>query len=166
MWFSVMIGVKKECNRTNGSIRFGLMDSSKDGITEVGFAFKQGNLLARLNNEEGPGRSTNPSSGGITFPPDRPHLVVGHCQWGKTDDTPDTVTIYRVLDITRRGPVLLEKPISVTSKAINQESLNTLYFEYNERFYLDEIRIGPTYESVLLGTVPLAEGLAVPARPE
>ena len=71
-----------------------------------------------------------------------------------------------MLDITRRGPVLLEKPISVTSKAINQESLNTLYFEYNERFYLDEIRIGPTYESVLLGTVPLAEGLAVPARPE
>jgi len=43
--------------------------------------------------------------------------------------------------------------------------LNTLYFEYNERFYLDEIRIGPTYESVLLGTVPLAESLAVPARP-
>jgi hypothetical protein len=165
MWFSVVIGVKKECNRTNGSILFGLMDSSKDGVSEVGFAFKQGNLLARLNSEEGPGRSTNSSGGGITFPPDKPHLVVGHCQWGATDDTPDTVTIYRVLDITRRGPVLLEKPISVMSKTVNQSTLNTLYFEYNDRFYLDEIRIGPTYESVLLGTVPLAEGLVVPALP-
>lgn len=131
---------------------WGLEAVIRGGAAHVGFKFAQGNLHALVAEVEGEGRSQNNSAAVITFPAEQPHLIVGHCKWGGTSDEPDTVAIYRVLDIKRLGPTLLEKPISTARSQISQKDLDTLYFEVNERFYLDEIRIGPTYESVLLGT--------------
>ena len=81
----------------------------------------------------------------ITLPADKPHLIVGHCRWGKTDDEPDRVEIYRVLDIAGRGPTLLKEPISIHEGNVTQDRFDEVYFEYNERFYFDEIRVGPSY---------------------
>ena len=87
------------------------------------------------------------------MPVGEPALYVGHCTWAASDEGEDVIGIYRVADIDGIGPVKLNKPVSVVSGRINQESLDTLYFQYNEKFIMDELRVGPTYESVLLGTV-------------
>jgi hypothetical protein len=156
LWFSAMVGVSNKSNRTNGSMLVGIKGRE---TAHVGFKFARGNLHALVGEAEGEGRSNNSRAGGITFAAERPHLVVGHCKWGGTSEEPDTVEIYRVLDIKRLGPTLLEKPISTATSPISQEQLDTLYFEANERFYLDEIRIGPTYESVLAGTSETSMGI-------
>lgn len=152
LWFSVVIGMQKKLNRTNGILFMGLYDGAKDGAADVGFKYARENLHAVINGVEGEGRAGLRRAGDITYAIDEPHLIVGHCQWGKTEEEPDTVTIYRVLDIPTKGPVLLEEPISVYSAPVSQQDLDSIYFDYGEYFYLDEIRVGPTYASVLLGT--------------
>lgn len=153
LWWSVVVGVGKKCNRTNGFLLFGLKDGAEKSKTHVGFRLARSLLYASAN--ETLGKSAMPSRGGkITLPADKPNLLVGRCRWGKDGDSPDTVELYRVLDVPGKGPVLLKKPISTVTGLVDQASLDTLYFEYNEHFLLDEIRIGPSYESVLLGTVP------------
>jgi hypothetical protein len=82
---------------------------------------------------------------------------VGRCVWGKSKNVDDVVEIYRLIDIPNQDPILLKKPVSVMNGRIDQEKLDTMYFNYNGNLKLDELRMGPTYESVLLGTVPLSE---------
>ena len=87
------------------------------------------------------------------FPARTPLLFVGHCIWGAGPDKPDTVEIYRVIEDHRKQLVRLKKPVSTCSAVVDQEKLNTLYITYRGGFLLDEIRVGPTYESAILGTV-------------
>jgi len=65
----------------------------------------------------------------------------------------DSIEIYRVMDIKKMSPVKLKTPISIQKGKIDQSLLNALYFQYSEKFLIDEIRVGPSYESVLMGTI-------------
>lgn len=157
MWFSVVVGLGEKLNRTNGSLGFGLKASDEELVANVGFKVVRASLNACINDEVADGRMANQFVTEITMPAEKPHMVLGHCVWGASDRVPDVVEIYRVLDIAGQGPVLLKQPVSVLSAVVDQKRLDTLYFEYWGEFYLDEIRVGPTYESVLLGTVALSE---------
>lgn len=52
------------------------------------------------------------------------------------------------------GPLVLNKPAAVSKGSVPQEKLMRLYLQANVA--VDEIRIGPTMSSVMVGTNPLA----------
>ena len=74
--------------------------------------------------------------------------------WGKADDDPDTVEIYRVFNAPSHGPRVLKEPVTVYRKAVDQAGLTSLLIRGGEHGSLDEIRIGTSMHSVLLGTRP------------
>ena len=61
--------------------------------------------------------------------------------------------IYQVIEDRNKQLVRLKKPISTYSDVIDQSQLDTLYIRYSGGFLFDEVRVGPAYESVILGTV-------------
>jgi len=83
-----------------------------------------------------------------------PHMIIGRCIWGKTDKDTDTLEIYRVFDAPGIGPIVLEKPVCVMKDVVPQAVIRSVYMQ-DTTSALDEIRIGPTRHSVLLGTKPL-----------
>jgi hypothetical protein len=89
------------------------------------------------------------------LPGDQRAMVIGHCIWGKTAQEPDTLELYRVFDAPRFGPMLIEKPAAVATGRVAQKRLNRLCY-YGEQA-IDEIRIGPTLHSVMIGTKPLVQ---------
>ncbi|MBT3199954.1 MAG: hypothetical protein HN350_08550 [Phycisphaerales bacterium] len=92
----------------------------------------------------------------VMFAENAPHMIIGRCVWGKTDKDPDTLEIYRVFDAPGIGPLLLEKPVCVMKDIIPQAKLSYVYMR-DTTVALDEIRIGTTLHSVMMGTKPLAK---------
>ena len=88
--------------------------------------------------------------------PAGPNMVLGRCVWGKTDEEPDLVEVYRVFNAPGYDVVFPEKPVSVTKGVIPQEMINAISLETRGETPLDEIRVGPTRHSVLVGTKPLS----------
>ena len=82
-------------------------------------------------------------------------MIVGRCVWGKTDDEPDTLTIYRVFNAPVFGPMLIDKPAAVMREPIDQEKLSAILVNLAENRAIDEIRIGAGPASVMQGTKPL-----------
>lgn len=159
LWLSAMVAPHKDLQRLNTALAIGLQGGADDSRTSVGFAIKTQCLIwATINGDDGK------SDMGVEhfkyadalWPREQPAMVVVRCRWGKTDQEPDTVEVYRVVDLPMLGPKLVEKPIATNSGVIDQSKLNTLYISapgYGAGFYFDEIRVGPSYHSVLLGTV-------------
>ena len=87
------------------------------------------------------------------MPPLVPHVFVGHCAWGVSDIDMDVVEIYRIVDVPGRGPVFLKEPISTFAGIVPQQEIDTLYFKSKDAYSMDEFRVGPTLQSVMLGTV-------------
>ncbi|MDX1565340.1 MAG: Ig-like domain-containing protein, partial [Phycisphaeraceae bacterium] len=114
-------------------------------------------MYATLNGKEA-GTSRNPwsRSAKLRFPEKTPDMIVGRCVWGKTDKDSDTLEIYRVYDAPGFGPMVLEKPACVLKEVVAQETLNSIYLNFDSGRVVDEIRIGPTLNSVMVGTQPLA----------
>jgi hypothetical protein len=52
---------------------------------------------------------------------------------------------------------LPQKPVSVLEVTVDQSSFDTFSFDKGGDVQLDEIRFGPSYESVLAGTRPFSE---------
>jgi len=155
LWFSVVIGGTKKYSSTNGRISFELKSGDEKSNTEVGFFYRYGKIYATMNNKNEHEKSRMGYKGAdIKFPKETPHLVVGHCIWGETDKAPDTIKIYRVFDAPGMGPVLLKEPISVMKGFVQQADLNGIHLKGREVIF-DEIRVGPTYHSVLMGTKAL-----------
>ena len=154
LWFSVMLGVTKECNRVNGTLRLGLMNESSRN-NNVGLFLKHNVIYAELNQQRGNSRMRKTRFGKILFPDDEANLLVVHCKWSEEAGGDDVIKLYRVIDIPKFGPTLIKKPVSITKGDLSQELLDSLYFHYSERFSLDEIRVGPTFRSVLIGTKAL-----------
>ncbi len=84
-----------------------------------------------------------------------PDMVVGRCVWGETDEDPDTVEVYRVFNAPGYGVVFPEKPVSVIKGSIPQEMIKAIVINQSHEAPLDEIRVGPTRHSVMVGTKPL-----------
>lgn len=82
-------------------------------------------------------------------------MIVGRCVWGKTEKDSDTLTIHRVFDAPGFVPMFLEKPVCTMEEIIAQQTLNAIgLYIYSDKV-LDEIRIGPTLNSVMVRTKPL-----------
>jgi hypothetical protein len=88
--------------------------------------------------------------------PEGPNMIVGRCVWGKTDEEPDIVEVYRVFDAPGYDIVVSEKPVSAAKGVIPQEMINAIVINQGGfESPLDEFRVGPTRHSVMVGTVPL-----------
>ncbi|MDT8390343.1 MAG: DUF6288 domain-containing protein [Lentisphaeria bacterium] len=87
--------------------------------------------------------------------PEGPSMVVCRCIWGQTDKEPDTVEVYRVFNAKGYGIVIPQEPVSTVKGIIPQEMINAIVLNMSVEAPLDEIRVGPTMNSVLLGTQPL-----------
>jgi len=75
-------------------------------------------------------------------------IVIVKMKWGKAMDV---VEVYLPgTDMT------LPKPISTLCTTVDQSTFDTLILRYSA-VIIDELRMGPTLESVLLGSVPMAQ---------
>jgi len=160
LWFSVIV--------QGGTLRFGLReeieteegaDSSmpRESKADLGFLLNSGWINTTKDGEEAGTSRVDWSRHkfDIKFPPEVPHMIIGRCKWGKTDKDPDSLEIYRVFDAPGIGPLVLEEPVCVMKEVVDQANLNSVYMN-DTAGALDEIRIGPTLHSVMLGTKPLA----------
>jgi hypothetical protein len=136
----------------NSSSSFGLKNKAKS-TPSVGF---RNNCVATANDKQGG------EGYGVSNTSDQPVLLVGKCSWGATPKDMDTVSIYRVSDGPDGQPILIPGPLSQVSELVDQEKLDTLYFSYGGPCLFDEMRVGPTYNSVLMGTVAGTANLVSP----
>jgi hypothetical protein len=146
LWFSLFV----QGPGGKGQLRFGLGGNGVD----LGFLIKGYSIHASLMGEEA-GTSRNPWSraAGLRFSEKEPNMIIGRCVWGKTDRDPDTLEIYRVFDAPEFGPLVLDEPACVLNELIAQENIRSI--SLHAQVPVDEIRIGPTLHSVMLGTKPL-----------
>lgn len=117
---------------------------------------RSGKMFIKLNGKEA-GESRNTWGGKVAnmYESSGPDMVVGHCVWGETDQDPDLIEIHRVYDSPLYGPILIEKPVAVLKEAIDQQSIHKLRVHLRSEGGLDELRIGSSLNSVMLGTKPL-----------
>jgi hypothetical protein len=156
LWFSFAMSLTKEdMDRANSGIQFGLQAGDDAERASVGVQLSRNMFKAVINGEMG-GSRMNQYAGTTILPALVPHVLVGRCLWGKTDIDMDTVDIYRVVDVPGREPVMLKDPVSTFTGIVPQQELDTLYFKTKTTYSMDECRVGPTFESVLLGTMPFA----------
>ena len=148
LWFSLFV------QGGRGRLSFGLQGPGEDA--DLGFQINGYEIHATLGGEAS-GSARNPWSrhAKLRFSEDGPDMIIGCCTWGKTETDPDTLEIYRVFDAPEFGPLILEKPAAVAEGTIPQETIRNLYLHAGSM--VDEIRLGPTLHSVMLGTCPLTK---------
>ncbi|MBN2446408.1 MAG: HEAT repeat domain-containing protein, partial [Phycisphaerae bacterium] len=161
LWFSLMLAMDSSVG-ANDHFYFGL-DGGANGAN-VGFYLSEGVDLRALANDQSGVYEPNDWNARSTWPYDTPHMIVGHCIWGATPQDADTVEIYRVMEVQAGGqPLLVTPAVSTITAAVPQADIGRLYFKTTSGHMLDEIRVGPTYESVMQGTVALTPTLTPPA---
>lgn len=146
LWFSIML--------EQPNVSFAL----QGGGTSIGFGSDESKrtLFAILNGKEA-GESNNPWSRSLDlrFKNTAPHMIVGRFTWGKGAEDLDKLEIFRVFDAPIYGPMLLEKPICVLEQTLDQKVLNEISLSVDSGKVVDEIRLGSTLSSVMIGTKPL-----------
>ena len=148
LWFSLFVqGVGG-----HGRSQFGFKGSGVD----LGFKIQGYGIYAHKDGEP-VGEARNPwsRSAPLRFFEKKPNMIVGRFVWGKTDSDLDKLEIYRVFVAPEFGPMVLEKPACVLEDVIPQEKISSLYLDMGNELTADEIRIGSTQHSVMLGTKPL-----------
>ena len=111
-------------------------------------------MLTFKGKKTGTNRFRFSHSAGVRFESKTPYMFIGRCIWSKTDTEPDTVELYRVYDSPVFGPIVLKKPAAVMQEVIPQKDIDTIFINGNGS--LDEIRIGKTLHSVMIGTKAIA----------
>lgn len=179
LWFSAVVGYGPKSNHKWDRLCFSLSNNGfhegnattwilKDGEqlgSGVGFTLANhdahigGRVQASLFQDESQraGANNMPNihgswDGAPTLIPDKSHaLIVGRITWGNDANQPDRIEIF--------GPMsdlqLPEKPVSALEVNVDQSTFDTISFDKGGDIQLDEIRFGPSYESVLAGTQPL-----------
>lgn len=151
LWFSVFVGGMKG----RGKFRFGLRGGEAEGGADIGFMFDGPDIMAAKDGEKaGTSRVGWSHTKQVMFPENEPNMIIGRCVWGETDESVDTVAFYRVFDAPEFGPLVVNEPVCIMKEVIPQAKINTVYLT-DTAGGVDEIRIGPTLHSVLLGTRPL-----------
>ena len=84
-------------------------------------------------------------------------MIVIHCVWGKTEADSDSMKIYRVFDAPEYGPMFIETPVCLLEEVIPQAQIDKISMVGFEKGDIDEIRIGPSLHSVMVGTKPLGK---------
>ncbi|MDX1679361.1 MAG: DUF6288 domain-containing protein [Akkermansiaceae bacterium] len=78
-------------------------------------------------------------------------LVVGRITWATDPQQEDVIEIFGPMSDLK----LPSEPVSMLRTIVDQSDFDTLTFCKGGHVLLDEIRFGPSYESVLAGTVPM-----------
>ncbi len=153
LWFSVICGNPET---SENRLWFGLREDSDKDAAELGFRLERGSLMAWKDGKEAGTTRVGWGSGRAEqkFPKDTPHMIILRCDWGETDEAPDTLEIYRMFNAQGHGPIILEEPVSVMSEPVDQSRLDSIFMKDTGGF-LDEIRVGHDLRSVLMGTTPL-----------
>ena len=148
LWFSVFV----QGPGGQGRMQFGF----KGGDVDLGFKIQGYGIYAHKDGEPA-GEARNPwsRSAQLRFFEKKPNMIVGRFAWGKTDLDLDKLEIYRVFVAPEFGPMVLEKPACVLEDVIPQEKISSVYLDMGSEQTADEIRIGSTQHSVMLGTKPL-----------
>jgi len=148
LWFSLYVSNPKSSTYfelTGPEIRFGLaIDSRKR------------ELRTTLNGESAGESNIAYSRSTHLRYVEGPNMIIGHCVWGQTDEDLDTVKLYKVFDSPDYGPLVLETPARIMKAVIPQAKINHIFIKDFEHGAIDEIRIGTTLNSVMLGTKPLS----------
>ena len=150
LWFSLFV----QGPGGKGRLSFGLKGSEEDA--DLGFKINGYKIHATMKGEES-GTARNPWSRHerLRFSENGPNMIIGRCIWGETEADLDTLEIYRVFEAPEFGPLVLEKSVAVSEGSIPQEKIRSVYLHAES--IVDEIRIGPTLHSVMVGTRPLAK---------
>ena len=148
LWFSVFMdqpNLKVELRGKDFGLGFGTTSHKK-------------RIYATSNGEEaGTARNPYTRSEQLRFPAGKPNMIIGRFVWGKTDEDPDKLTIHRVYDAPGFGPLFLENPVCELEQTVAQQTLDSIFLSLDTGIKLDEIRIGPTLNSVMMGTEPLED---------
>ncbi len=83
-----------------------------------------------------------------------PRLLVAKITWGAASDKIEVFMPWE--------DMLLPAPTSVLTANVNQSLFDTLTFSRGHNVFLDEIRVGATYQSVIQGTVAMTDDNAAP----
>jgi Family of unknown function (DUF6288)/Bacterial Ig domain len=128
------------------------------GTNRLGVAMKGSDCsLAASYTYDGPAESTVAGKGNpLRYEVGKPNMIIGRISWAKTDAENDTLEIYRMFNTSEFGLLFLDQPTSTCKLAFPQKDISKVQL-FSELF-VDEIRIGPTLNSVLLGTKPLGGG--------
>jgi hypothetical protein len=160
LWFSVVLGNKIDINAfslTGEDASVGFVMNSHFLVAAANLDRVQGHFPVAVGNHYREVAEVNhrQKMGGkdIDWSESGPNMIIGRCIWGNTDADKDTIEIYRVVDVPDYGPLVITQPISVTRDQVAQQRINTI--KINSGTVWDEVRIGPTLNSVLLGTIPL-----------
>lgn len=97
---------------------------------------------------------TNDSAVAGTLSYHTPRLLVAKITWGATSDRIEVFMPWE--------DMLLPAPTSVLTANVNQAVFDTLTFSRGHNVFLDELRVGATYQSVVQGTVAMTEDNAAP----
>jgi len=146
LWFSLFMEVPEVSFDLMGpEVRVGFSTSSRRSM-----------IFATLNGEKaGDDRNLWGGSDKLRFTSSVPDMIIGRCRWGKTATGPDLVEIFRVYDAPVSGPILIENPVAVLREVIDQQSIDQVRIHLRSEGGVDELRIGPTLNSVMIGTKPL-----------
>lgn len=151
LWFSVVVGGQKGRQKFS----FGLRGGDGEDRADLGFGFDGPDIFATKDGEKtGTSRVGWSRTKHVMFPDNAPNMIIGRCVWGKTAKDRDTLEIYRVFDAPVFGPLVLKEPVCVVEAVIPQGTINSVYIT-DTAGGVDEIRIGPTLHSVMIGTKPL-----------
>lgn len=97
-------------------------------------------------------------TGSSTYAAGTQGLIVGKITWGATPADADRIELYQ----PGANLVLPATPISVLETQVNQSTFDTLTMARGDKIVCDEIRFGPTYQSLLVGTTAMTPDLAAP----
>ena len=152
LWFSVLVQTGSDI-ATNGDLGFALGSESlnrgnnlpiQNSGTAMGFTFKQNQLRASTW-ESGLIRTNVNTGNGAN--PNTLYLIIGKITWGASSET---IEIYNVPSNMNLGT-----PVSTytTAANIDQSLFDTISFSSKNAganpHYIDEIRMGSTYEAVI-----------------
>jgi autotransporter-associated beta strand protein len=183
LWFGAIVGFDTGGNVTNSRLAISLANSpfnsgnfdywivnegaqlgSGVGLVLGGIDGVNGRVVATQFREltAGDGTAGNVygswTGTGSTYAAGTQGLIVGKITWGATPADLDRIELYQ----PGSNLVLPANPISVLETQVNQSAFDTLTMARGDKVVCDEIRFGPSYQSLLMGTTAMAPDLAAP----
>lgn len=174
LWFSLIMGVDVEANRTNSRLAFSLANSTfntgnydywivDEGAqlgSGLGVSLIQGKPTASQFRDLGSGDGTAGnvlgSFTGSQMANGEHGLIVGKITWGENPSDPDTIELYQ----PATNLFLPAAPISALSVTVDQTVYDTVTWARGDMVTMDEIRFGVSYNDVVaadIGTDPDTE---------
>ncbi|MBK1855053.1 PASTA domain-containing protein [Verrucomicrobiaceae bacterium 5K15] len=178
LWFSIVIDVSGQnkantdlnlaiCNANkfeSGSLgnRQNLVPSTAEGI---GLTYDKGRIQGAYWKDSGDGDAYSERTGVDSYTvlnatSRSSALIVGKIEWGADELATETLTLYAPDTTLALGLPTMD---AISIPALDQTQFDTLALHFKDFPMVDEIRVGATYESVILGTVAMSADITPPS---